>query len=321
MKRDVFASSILIASAIAQNTFSASSSNEHVCSKGPGYISVYAGPMISRLGDASETNNLYGFGMSIDLYAGKANSFIFSGELNSSYVQKDTFEDVKRAVKDEAIATVSDAFGIKNTHVKMRIGLGKDFLISKDEAGYSQRKGEDCHCSHFGVGVSMRVKMDYAKNKSAITLTAPTVTGSSISALKKLDSYSFGVGVFGNLYYESDKFIGVLLADAGMSFYGREDYTFAEAIGSSTENILIKTKQDLGGYITVKPGVVYSVSDDIYLGLILDLESDFMGDAKLREDTVSSTTKFPTKTDAEFTHPLSKGMRGSLNFIALYSRK
>lgn len=323
MKKGHFIFSILFASIVTQNVFSASREYSHT--KSIGYTSISFGPVISRIGDIIETNNLYGAGMSLGLFRGKISGIVVSALLDVSYVRNETFKDLNRWSYSDPIIGIDivDSFGIENIHAKMQISLGEDFLIFKDSGITYKTTPENFYRSHFGLGVSIRLNIDQAKSKIDPYFQSVDPNKSK-HALNRLDVHGFGMGLFSNIYFESDNFILVLLADAGISFSVLSDYVIATITypDDKKTDLFIKANQDIGAYINIRHGTGYSISNNIYIGFAFGFEYEFISEARIREETivVNSSNSISENLGDKLSSPLSKAIRGSLNFFVICSR-
>lgn len=331
MNRDIFASSILIVSAILQNA-STLALGDKDCSKNLSFVSMSAGYVISRLGDSQDINSIHGIRTSIGLSRSSYSGFAITGTFDASYSQSDIFGDSKRtSLKYQGEGEVVDFFGIKNTNMKIELRLCR---------GFSREKENLLNHQSVKAGISMRAKFDNAKSKKQVDLVnygkfLSSTTIQYMSALMKFDSYSVGVGICGDAYYKSNRFLVLLLADIGVDFYNNSEYVFGEKLAGKPQlEINIKTKSEALVYIDTKYCMSYFVYPGVCIGCEIILESDFMGDTKLRKDATSNSsdildnssgagenTAFPVKQGDNLRNSLSKGMRASLSLIAIFSEK
>lgn len=262
----------------------------------------------------------------MSIYLSKCNAgIITSSGMDAFYNKKGTFEDVVRVTESK----INYQSGIKYFHAKVKVDLGKDFFVvskSKEEPRDNYSK-KNYYSSHFSLGISVKLKMNHAKNNTAISHPDTVYP----IAFKKLESHGFIIGVFGNLHYKHNKgFIASLLTGIGISFYEQGDYTFMETVAvDNFGHAIIKTKKDLGGHLAIKPILAFMVSSNLYVGAMFNFEVEFAGSEELRKDTVfvshgsqnyGASSKLPSKKSSEFYGTMLNGRRNCYNLILVYLR-
>lgn len=339
MKRNIFISPIFVTS-ILLNTFYVLCSSQHEKLKDPRCIVFHVGQMVSRIGGSPLNNNVHGIEAGINSYLGSyASDKIVSLSCSASYSVADSFVDEKRTAVYGFKPKSVDLFGIKDTLANIDIGVGKDIPISNNNNNPEYRKKiENLNYSHIGVGVSLRLMFESAKSKddtNELGNIKPEIgADENRSALKSFDAYGLGIGLFGNMYYKCNKFMVFTTSNVGVYFFGRADFHFAEQVWGFLSpkdaiDISIKVNQHLGGYHSIKSGILFPVLNDIYYGLVFSFNYNFVADARLREDATSSialqsdtpsthNTILPIKKKDEFRHSPSKSIRGSLSLAVIY---
>lgn len=324
MQRNIFVSSILIASSVASNTFS-----ENICNRNPRLVSFGAGPAASRMGDLSFSSAQFGGGISLSFYGGKSSGLVAVSNISGSYLMRDEFDDSDRIIGTEIYGVDTSSLesstnadlplgkidpkqtrfssgesGIKNTNILFSLGLGKDMVFSKED-DYHLKKGENCYCAHIGIGINFSLELDYIKNKNKFIPIPFHMEWNSLKiAINKVDISSMKVGIFIDSNYNSENHLSSMSSEFGASLYGTGTYKFdvsfiyvkqVPAQGSNYESvpdsinttIKIKTIDNICAYVGLNIVTVYKVSKSMYAGIRLSAFYNYRT-AKTSEDAISS---------------------------------
>lgn len=253
--------------------------------------------------------------------------FVIFKELDIYCVFNDEFHNVDRY----NLIHISK-FGIENSGVKLSVGFGK--ILSIFESNKNEEYG------YFSFGISNRLCINFAKSRiqpNGVNIRAILKTNISNQQIaknskslnledagyyfedagdyfisKKFNSFKFGAGFFGNLFFKSKKLIKTFSLDFGVNFYGKEIY---EVLNKSQLLFPLKTSYGIGCYLNSKPCIVYLV-DDIYIGLTLDIDFEFTGSLKI--ESTAEFINIKLSENDEFEDPLSRNAKISLNLTTMY---